>query len=192
MNNKTNDNVRMLAMTALFASLIAVVTTFIRIPASHGGYTHCGDSMIYLAACILPPQFSIASAAIGGFMADILAGAPQWAIPTAIIKMFNAMPFIACRYFLKKHNNDNKILHPANIAMLIPSSIVTVVGYFLATGLMYGFEVSLISAFISGWVQPLTGAIVFVSVGGGLDAIKFKSKIYPRLATFNLRKTGKT
>ena len=191
MNNRTSDNVRMLAITALFASLIAVVTTFIRIPASHSGYAHCGDSIIYLAACILPPQFSVASAAIGGFMADILAGAPQWAIPTAIITILNVLPFVACRYFLKKYNKDDKILHPANIAMIIPSSFVTVVGYFLASGLMYGFEVSLISAFISGWVQPLISAIVFFFAGSGLDAIKFKSKIYPKLTTSNLRKTGK-
>lgn len=191
MNTKTNDNVRMLATTALFASLIAVVTTFVRIPASHGGYAHCGDSIIYLAACILPPQFSMTAAAIGGFMADILAGAPQWAIPTAIIKVFNVLPFIVCRYFLKKYHKDDKILHPANIAMLIPSSIVTVVGYFIASGLMYGFEVSLISAFISGWIQPLTSAVVFFFVASGLDAVKFKSKIYPRLMTSRVRKTGK-
>ncbi len=191
MNNKTSEKIRLLAMTAVCAALIAVVTSFIRIPAAHNGYTHAGDSMIYLASCILPPQWSVAAASIGGFMADILAGAPNWAIPTAIIKACNTLPFIACRYFLKKYNKDDRILHPANIAMLIPTSCVTVIGYFLAEGLMYGFEVSLISAFIGGWIQPLAGALVYLAVGGALDAVKFKSKIYPQLMSTNLRKTGK-
>lgn len=188
MNSKNSEKVRLLAFSALFAALIAVVTSFIRIPAAHNGYTHAGDSMIYLASCILPPPFAVLSAAVGGFMADILAGALEWAVATAIIKSVNTLPFIACRHFLKKYGKDDKILHPANIAMLIPTSIVTVVGYFIAEGIMFGFGVSLISAFISGWLQPLAGAVVYIAVGASLDASKFKSKFYPRLMNTGLRK----
>ncbi|MDE7389584.1 MAG: TIGR04002 family protein [Lachnospiraceae bacterium] len=191
MNQKKSLDIRLLTFAALFAALIAVVTSFIRIPAAHNGYTHAGDSMIYLAACILPPGYSVAAAAVGGFMADILAGAPEWAIATAIIKSFNILPFIASRYFLKKLDKDDKILHPANIAMLIPTSIVTVVGYFLAEGIMYGFEVSLFSAFVGGWIQPLAGAIVYLTVGVSLDAMKFKSKVYPKLLNSSLSKGHK-
>lgn len=190
MNSRNSEKLRLLAFSALFAALIAVVTSFIRIPAAHNGYTHAGDSMIYLASCILPPQFAVLSAAVGGFMADILAGAPEWAVATAVIKSVNALPFIACRHFLKKYGKDDRILHPANIAMLIPTSIVTIVGYFLAEGIMFGFEVSLISAFISGWLQPLAGAVVYIAVGSSLDAAKFKSKLYPRLMNTGLRKSN--
>lgn len=189
MSKNNGEKIRLLTCAALFAALIAVVTSFIRIPAAHNGYTHAGDSMIYLAACILPPPYAIASSAIGGFMADILAGAPQWALATAIIKMFNALPFIVCRHVLKKKGKDDRILRPSTIAMLIPTSIVTVVGYFLAEGLMFGFEVSLISAFIGGWLQPLAGAVVYLCVGASLDAIKFKSKIYPSLFNTGLKKS---
>ena len=186
-----SENIRMLALSGVFAALIAVVTSFIRIPAPHNGYTHAGDSMIYLAACIMPAQFSVASAAVGGFMADILAGAPEWAFATAIIKAINTLPFIVCRYFLKKYGRDEKILNPFTIAMLIPTSVVTVVGYFLAEGFMYGFEVSLVSAFVGGWLQPLAGAVVYLAVGSSLDGIKFKSKIYPSLMKNGIRKTTK-
>lgn len=190
MNSKNSERVRLLAFSALFAASIAVVTSFIRIPAAHNGYTHAGDSMIYLASCILPPQFAVAPAAVGGFMADILAGAPEWAVATAIIKSINTLPFIACRYVLKQYGKDDRILHPANIAMLIPTSVVTVVGYFIATGIMYGFETSLIAAFIGGWLQPLAGAVVYLAVGASLDAVKFKSKLYPRLLNTGLRKSN--
>ncbi len=181
MNKNAEYKIRLLTLAALFAAVIAVVTSFIRIPAPHGGYTHAGDSMIYLSACILPAPYAAASAAVGGFLADILAGAPQWAFATAVIKSINTLPFIICRYFLKKKGRDEKIICPALIAMLIPTSIVTVVGYYVAEGLMYGFEVSLISAFISGWLQPLAGALVYLCAGASLDAIKFKSGIYPSL-----------
>lgn len=189
MNNKNAEKIRLIALSGLFAALIAVVTSFIRIPASHNGYTHAGDSMIYLASCILPPYYAVAASAIGGFMADILAGAPEWAFATAIIKSLNTLPFIACRYVLKKYNKDDRILHPANIAMLIPTSLVTVLGYFIAEGIMFGFEASLISAFVGGWLQPLSGAIVYLAVGGALDGIKFKSKIYPSLMKARVKNT---
>ncbi len=187
MNNKNSEKVRLLAVSGLFAALIAVVTSFIRIPAAHNGYTHAGDSMIYLASCILPPQYAVVASAVGGFMADILAGAPEWAFATAIIKSLNALPFIVCRYFLKKYNKDDRILHPANIAMLLPTSLVTIIGYFIATGIMFGFDASLISAFVSGWLQPLAGAILYLALGAALDGIKFKSKIYPSIMKLGIR-----
>ena len=65
--------IRIAALTAMFASLIIVTTAYIKIPAPLG-YTHVGDSMIYLSAAILPGPFGFFAAAIGGAMADLLAG----------------------------------------------------------------------------------------------------------------------
>ena len=87
-----SENIRFAAITAMFAALITVTTAYIKIPAPLG-YAHAGDSMIYLAASILPGPFGFAAAAIGGGLADLLAGYPQWAIPTAIIKALNVLPF---------------------------------------------------------------------------------------------------
>ena len=49
-------NVKLIAITAMCAALITVTTAFIKIP-SPLGYSHAGDSMIYLAASILPGHF---------------------------------------------------------------------------------------------------------------------------------------
>ncbi len=70
----------------------------------------------------------------------MISGYPQWAIPTAIIKAFNAVPFVLCRMAMKKHGKDNKIINWSSLLMLIPTTMVTVGGYFIANGLMYGFE----------------------------------------------------
>lgn len=54
MNDKRIKRLKLIAMTALFAALTAVATAFIKINTSiNEGYLHFGDSVIYLAACIL-------------------------------------------------------------------------------------------------------------------------------------------
>lgn len=55
-----------LVFTGLFAAMICVTTAFIlHIPAANG-YIHIGDSIIYIAACILPLPYGVAAAGIGG------------------------------------------------------------------------------------------------------------------------------
>ena len=104
-------NVKLIAITAMCAALITVTTAFIKIP-SPLGYSHAGDSMIYLAASILPGPFGIIASSIGGALADLISGYPHWAIPTAIIKAINAVPFVLCRMAMKKRGKDEKIISP--------------------------------------------------------------------------------
>ena len=82
---KTKYSGKALAVTAMFAALITAATAFIKIPAPLG-YAHAGDSVIYLAACILPAPFGFIAASVGGALADLLSGYAVWAIPTAVIK----------------------------------------------------------------------------------------------------------
>ena len=173
----SNVNVKLITMTAMFAALVTVTTAFIKIP-SPLGYSHAGDSMIYLGASILPGPFGIIAASIGGALADLIAGYPQWAIPTAIIKAFNAVPFVLCAIALKKRGKDNKIINIPNLLMLIPTTMVTVGGYFIANGLMYGWAAA-IGELATWWLQPGVGALIYIAIGAGLDAIKFKQKMLP-------------
>lgn len=173
------SNVKVIALTAMFATLVTVTTAFIKIP-SPLGYSHAGDSMIYLGASILPGPFGIIAASIGGALADLISGYAHWALPTAIIKAFNAVPFVICGKILKKYNKDNKIINIPNLLMLIPTTIVTVGGYFLANGLMYGWAAA-IGELATWWLQPGTGALIYIAVGIGLDSIKFKQKMLPNI-----------
>ena len=63
-------NVKLIAITAMCAALITVTTAFIKIP-SPLGYSHAGDSMIYLAASILPGPFGIIASSIGGALSAL-------------------------------------------------------------------------------------------------------------------------
>lgn len=174
---KSTASVKMIAVTAMFAALVTVTTAFIKIPTPLG-YSHAGDSMIYLGASVLPGPFGIIAASIGGALADLLSGYAQWALPTAIIKAFNALPFVICGIILKKHGKNGKIINLPNLIMIIPTTMVTVGGYFLANGLMYGW-VAAVGELALWWLQPTVGAVLYIALGLGLDAIKFKQRILP-------------
>lgn len=168
-----NSNVKKITLTAMFAALIAVMTAFIKMPTGiNEGYLHFGDSMIYLAGCLLGPYAAI-SAAIGGAFADILAGAAVWALPTAIIKACNSVPFIIAAAYYAKHKGKNRIIHLSSILMTLVSGLITVFGYLLAEGLMYSFASALTSVPFS-IIQAVGSAIVFILVGCALDSVKIQ------------------
>lgn len=79
----SNQRIRLLTSTAIFAAMITVMTAYIcHVPVgANGGYIHFGDSLIYIAATLLPTPYALAAAAIGGGMADLLTS-PMWAPAT--------------------------------------------------------------------------------------------------------------
>ena len=166
-------DLKKITLTAVFAALIAVMTAFIKMPTGiNEGYLHFGDSMIYLAGCLLGP-YAVIAAAIGGALADILAGAAVWAIPTAIIKACNSVPFIIATSMYVKRKNNHRIIHLSALLMTVASGLITIFGYLLAEGLMYSFPSALTSVPFS-IIQAVGSAIVFILVGCALDAVKIQ------------------
>lgn len=165
------DKVLKICLTGLMAAIIAVFTSFIKMPTGiNDGYLHFGDSMVYLAGCLLGP-FGAISAAIGGGLADVLAGAPVWAIPTAIIKACNAAPFIIATNLYIKKKGKFRIISWYTVPMVLVSGLITVFGYLLAEGLMYSFPTALTSVPFS-IIQATGSAVLFIIFGLALDAVK--------------------
>lgn len=166
-------DLKKITLTAIFAALIAVMTAFIKVPTGiNEGYLHFGDSMIYLAGCLLGP-YAVIAAALGGALADILAGAAVWALPTAIIKACNSVPFIIATAMYVKHKGSHKIIHLSTLLMTVGSGLITVFGYLIAEGLMYSFPSALTSVPFS-IIQATGSAIIFILVGYTLDAVKIQ------------------
>ena len=174
-NRAGSEQIKYAVITAMFAALITVTTAYIKIPAPLG-YAHAGDSMIYLAASVLPGPLGFAAAAIGGGLADLLAGYPQWAVPTAIIKALNVLPFFLIKLALKNSPKLDKIISLPNLLMLIPTTIVTIGGYFVANALLYDTPAA-IAEILPNLVQASVGAGIFIVLGTSLDAVHFKSRI---------------
>lgn len=121
---KQTTRVKCLTITGLMAAMITLMTAYIcHIPVGHnGGYIHFGDSLICIAAALLPTPYALAAAAIGGGLADLLT-APMWAPATIIIKMLITIPFT---------NKSAKIITVRNI-------VATVIAY-LISGTCYFFK----------------------------------------------------
>lgn len=175
-----NQLLAKVCLSGLMSAIIAVFTSFVRFPTGiNDGYLHVGDSMVYLAGCILGP-FGILAGAIGGAIADLLAGVPIWAIPTAIIKALNCLPFVLAASHFKKNSDDFKIINRLTLPMVIVSGLITVWGYFPVSGLLYSFQGAWAEMPIS-IVQATGSAIIFIVVGLALD----KANINKYLSRFN-------
>ncbi|MBR1481552.1 MAG: ECF transporter S component [Ruminococcus sp.] len=164
-----------IALTAMFAALVTAATAFIKIPAPLG-YAHAGDAVVYLAACVLPAPFGFIAASLGGGLADLLSGYAVWAVPTALIKALNVLPFFLMRRRLQRARKDSRILHPLTLLMLLPTTAVTVGGYFAANLLLYDRGAAWAETPFN-LVQAAVAAVLFIILGAALDAISFKQKL---------------
>ena len=162
------SKVRYLTMTGFMAALITIMTAYIcHIPVGmNGGYIHFGDSLIYLAAVLLPRPYALAAAAIGGGMADLLT-APIWAPATIIIKMLIVLLF---------SNKSTKIVTPRNIFAAVLAYFISGLSYFLADYILFGSWSVLLISMSQSLIQSGGSAVFFVILGHVLDEAHIKTR----------------
>lgn len=159
--------------TAIFTAIILISTSSIKFSTGLGeGYIHLGDCFVYLSACVLPFPYCLIAGALGGALADILSGYAIWAIPTMIIKMLNAVPFVVmCR----KHKS-NIILSKHIVLMTVVSGIITILGYFVSECILYSVASATLSL-IGNTIQAVASGIIFIIIAKATDKINLKSKL---------------
>lgn len=161
-----------LTFTALLAAMITIFTAYIcHIPVgSNGGYIHFGDSLIYIAACLLPWPYAMAAAAIGGGLADILT-APIWAPATIIIKALISIPFT---------NKSSKIVTAKNVISTIIAFVISATGYAIAEAVITQTNILVVlPVSVPGSVIQSGGsAIIFIILGLVLDKMGFKKRFF--------------
>ncbi len=155
------EKMRLLVLTGLFAALICLFTAYIcHIPlGANGGYLHFGDTLIYVAAALLPQPYALLAAAIGGGLADLLTS-PMWAPATIIIKALI------------------KLLCTRNRIAPFISWIISTIGYYLAEGLIFGQYAALITSVLGSALQSGGSLLFFYLVAGVLDKQDIKDKIF--------------
>ncbi len=164
------EKMRLLVLTGLFAALICLFTAYIcHIPmGANGGYLHFGDTLIYVAAALLPQPYALLAAAIGGGLADLLT-APMWATATIIIKALITLPFTW---------KAQKLLCTRNRVAPFISWIISTIGYYLAEGLIFGQYAALITSVMGSALQSGGSLLFFYLVAGVLDKQDIKNKIF--------------
>ena len=159
-----------LTMAGIMATLTVLMTAYIcHIPIGvNGGYIHFGDSVIYLAAVLLPTPYALGAAAIGGGLADLLT-APMWAPATIVIKMLLVFPFT---------NKSVKILTVRNLVATVIAYLISGIGYFFAEYLLFGTWTVFFVTMAQTLIQSLGSAVVFILIGVALDKAHVKTRFF--------------
>lgn len=157
-----------IAITGIMAALIALMTAYIcHIPVGgNGGYIHFGDSLIYLAAVLLPKPYALAAAAIGGGLADLFT-APMWLPATVVIKMLIVLPFT---------ERSQKIVSIRNVIAAVLAYFISGVGYFVAEYILFETVSIFWISMLQSLVQSGGSAVFFIVFGMALDKTGFKKR----------------
>ncbi|PHV69205.1 TIGR04002 family protein [Sporanaerobium hydrogeniformans] len=170
---KQNEKTRLVVMTALFAA-ITFVGTRINIPIGGNNHIiHVGDAVIYLAACLLPMPYAMASGAIGAGLADFTTpGCIIWMLPTMLIKPL-LVPYFTCK--------ANKFITKRHSIGLVLAGLTGTIGYIVAEGIIYGNFIAAFATLPAGLLQPIGSATVFLAVGYTFDTLHLKAKLKQQL-----------
>ena len=160
-----------LVFAAIFAAAISVTTAYIlHIPLPTGGYVHLGDTLIYLAACLLPTPWAMAAGAVGAGLADLLT-APMWVLPTVIVKAIICLPFTARR---------SRLLCTRNIAAIFIAGILSPALYGVANIILSGTPTAFIPQFLGTLSQSVSNGVIFVILAFAGDRLNLKNRLTVR------------
>lgn len=166
---------RNMILVGVLAAMVCVATTFLHIPIVGGGYVHLGDTVIYLAAALLPTPYAVAAAAVGAGLADLLV-APVWAPFTVVIKAVMALAFTA---------RKERLLCRRNAWAPLIAGVVGVVGYYIAEviilrisgGTLAAVSVAALAAVPFNALQEAAGGVAFVVLAAALDRLDIKKRL---------------
>lgn len=133
-------------------ALCCVMTALPKIPLGLG-YVHMGDMVVFLCAFLPGGWVGVAAAGLGSALADLLAGYPDFVLPTLIIKALMALSV----YLIA---NKDKPLGLRTIAGMLVGSVVMIGGYLAYEVLRYGSaEVAFLSAITGNVLQAGFGIV---------------------------------
>lgn len=151
----------------MFAAMIFGLT-MLHVPIGAGGYIHVGDAVIYVTAMLMGGPWAFISAAIGAACADIVSGFAVYAVPSAIIKILIAVPFVLIS------KKQSKLLSVRSAIFTIISGVITVLGYFDADLILY--REGAIADLPANIIQAAGSAVVFIVLAFALDRAGIKQR----------------
>lgn len=160
-NQKTKNkmSIRAICFTAIMAALIFVFTFTFKIPLGTG-YTHLGDSIIFLSVALLGAKKSSLAAGIGAALADLIGGYSEWILPTFLIKFIMVL---ICGLFAEKLIK-NKLA--GYIVGAIIGGAFQIGGYTLAKLILFdkAYALTTLPELVIQTIVGIVVAVVFISV----------------------------
>lgn len=171
--NRSRKTVYFLTLAAMFTALITVATVYVlHIHISFSGGHNClhiGDTVIYLAASVLPVAYACAAAGIGSALANLLCGTVIYAPWTFIIKALVALCFTA---------KGTKLLVKHNYIALIGACLITVLGYYCVEVFLLKNWITPLYSAIANALQSVISSILYIIISLMLDKIQIKKQMY--------------
>ncbi|MCH4009529.1 ECF transporter S component [Companilactobacillus sp.] len=159
--NRIRQEVLAAVLTALTVAMSILVV--IPVPATHGLVTLC-EVGIYTSAILFGNPVGVVVGGASGFLIDIISGYPVWCLFSLVIHGLQG--------FTVAYMTKNRKLAIRNLLLpLLAGSTIMVVGYYLATSLLFGWPAGLASV-PGNLVQVGFGIAVTVLVVGSLTKIK--------------------
>ena len=155
-----------IAVVAVFSALTAVLTgtTGVMFPSPTGGYTHIGDTVIFVSALLFGVKVGGLVGIIGPVAADLFVGYPRWFVT---VLAHGAQGFIA--------GLGRKRSVVVQAVLLVVSGFVMATTYFFVNIFIKGYPVATIS-----FMRDLFGQAL-VSIILGLILTKAAEKALPSL-----------
>ena len=151
--------IKNIVLTALFAALIFIVTSFLRIPAvvilGAGGYIHLGDLFIFLACYYVGGWYAILAAIIGSTLADLI-GYPAYALATLVIKGLMAAAVVLLCWKSKR-----KLIQIISFAI---GGVVMIAGYFVYEVFILHLGYGAVAGLLSNGIQAVAGIALAIPI----------------------------
>lgn len=156
---KKTIGIKSMCFTAVACALVFVFTYTFKIPLGTG-YTHLGDSIIFLSIALLGSKKSSLAAGLGASLADLIGGYPAWILPTFFIKLVMAL---LCGLFAEKLFKGKLYGYIIGAAI---AGLFQIGGYTLAKLVMYdsAYALSTLPALVLQSAVGIAVAIVFIGV----------------------------
>lgn len=170
-NQKVSKNisVKSICFTAIMAALIFVFTFTFKIPLGTG-YTHLGDSIIFLSIALLGSKKSSLAAGIGAGLADLIGGYTAWVAPTFFIKLILVL---ICGLFAEKLIKNKFVGY---IIGAILGGAFQIAAYTIVKVVMYdkAYALTTLPELVIQTVVGIMVALVFIAV---FDKAKITQKL---------------
>lgn len=146
--------VKDICFTAVMGALIFAFTYTFKIPMG-AGYTHIGDSIIFLSIALIGSKRSSLAAGIGAALADLIGGYTVWVLPTLIIKSVMAL---ICGLFAEKIFKNKTVGY---FVGCILGGVFQIFGYSVARTIIYDFKTA-IASLPTLTLQTVVGFVVAI------------------------------
>jgi len=164
---------RTLAVTAVMAAVVFVLTSIVHVPTPARGYIHLGDTGVFFAAFAFGPWIGAVAGGVGTLLADVVGGFPLWAPFSLLI---HGLQGWVVGWMSRRWSGV-----PGLILSAVVGGAIVVIGYLVA-GLFLAGAGAALGELPMNVLQVVGGAVVAIPL---FMAVR---QAYPPMMRFGIRK----